>query len=146
MRDGLQEFLSGSPGEGIKFFDLVRVRTRHVQRFSFRGKLRYQSNGLRSRSVYAAAGEQQIAHEAVAQVAFQPWYSAKTRYQPQPQFGKCKSRHLVGDNNVADQGEFQSAAKTNSMHRRNGYKRRRVDSIQYRVNALQKLSHACESF
>src|ERR1700688_760584 len=32
------------------------------------------------------------------------------------------------------------------MHCRDGYKRRRVNGIQYRVNALQKLAHACESF
>src|ERR1700686_5196233 len=146
MRDGLEEFLCSGACERIQFLDLACLRTRHIQGFPFRGKLRYEPNALRSRSVYAAPGEQQITDKSVTQIALQSRYAAKSRYQSQPQFGKCKSRHLVGDDNVAGQRQFQPAAKTNSVHCRNSYKRRCVDGVQYRVNAFQKLAHAREPF
>ena len=67
---------------------------------------------MRARGVEAASGEQQIADERIAQVAFKPRNAAETGNQTQPQFGKAKARELVGDDEVADEREFKAAAKT----------------------------------
>ena len=71
-------------------------------------------------------------------------YPAESGYQSQPQFRKRKTRHLVRHDDVTGQRQLQAAAKTNSMYRGDSHKGRRVDGVQYRVNALQKTTHAGE--
>ena len=77
-----------------------------------RDHLAHQSNLLRFGRIEASAGKQQVAHNGIAQIALQARNSAEAGDQSQAQFGKTEARHLVGDDQVADQRQLESSAET----------------------------------
>ena len=94
--------------------------------------------------VDAAAGEKQIAHDGVSEVALEPRNAAETGNQTETQFGKAKARHFVGDNQIARERQFESASKGDAVDRGNRGKRGGVDCIHYTMNSFQKVADAGE--
>ncbi len=81
----------------------------------------------------------------VSQIALQPRNSAKSWYQSQTQLRKTKSRHLIRNNQIARERQFEAAAKRKPVHGRYGRERRFVESVHYRVDALDEISQAWKS-
>ena len=98
----------------------------------FRYDLAHQSNLLRLGRVETSARQQQVANDRIPQIALQTRNSAETGNQSQPQFGKTKAGHLVGDDQIAYQRELKPSAKGHAMDRRNGGQRRRIDPFKTR--------------
>ena len=103
------------------------VRASDSEGFAFTGELSDQAYGLRARGVDGATGEEQIANEGVAEIAFEARDAAEAGNKARAKFGKCKARHFVGDDHVAGQREFESAAKTYAVNGGNGDERRGVE-------------------
>ena len=128
----------------VELSDLGRGCPGRAQRLAFGHDLAHQSDLLRLGGVKTAAGQQQVAHDRIAQIPLQARDSAESRNQSQPQFRKTKTRHLVGNDQIADQRQFKPSAKGHAVNGGNGGQRRGIDAIQHAVNAFQKIAHALE--
>src|SRR5580700_2691380 len=94
-----------------------------------------------ARCVEAAPGQQQVANDSVAQVPLQSRNAAESWDQAETQLGKAETRHLVGNNQIADQGQFEASAKGDSVHGCDGSERSGIDGVEDAVNALQKVAY-----
>src|SRR5439155_18550190 len=111
----------------------------------FGGQLRDQTNGLRAGGIDTASGEQQIAHKSVGKVAFESRDAAKSGNEPQAQFGESKTRHFVGDDDVAGERQLESSTKADTMYGGDGHERSGVNGVQNPVNAREKFADAVEA-
>ena len=143
--NGLDEFFGGGPGYGVEFCDLRGGRHGDLAGFAFGGELRHEADSLGTCGVDAAAGEQQIADEGIAEIALQAKTAAKSRDESEAKLGEGESRHLVGDDDVAGESEFQATAETNAVDRGDGHEGRGVDGVQDRVNAFEEMADPCEA-
>ena len=107
--------------------------------------LAHQADRLSLRGIDAAAGEKQIAHDRVAQIALEARNAAKAGNQAEPQFGKAKARHFVGDDQVARQRQLESAAECHAVNGGNGGERSGVDRVHHAMNSLEKIADAGET-
>src|SRR5258706_11094854 len=87
-----------------------------------------------------AAGQQQVAHDGVSEISLQPWNAAKPGNQTQPQFRKTESSHLVGDDQVASQGELKAAPEDNTIHRCNRRYWKRIQRVDHAMNAIEEVA------
>ena len=62
--------------------------------------------------------------------------------RPKSQFGKAETRHLVGDDEIANQGQLEPAAEGYSVDSGDGGQRRSIDRVHDFVDAFQKFPHA----
>ena len=99
---------------------------------------------MRARCVNAAASQQKITNHRIPEVPLQPRNSAETRHQAQAQLGKGETRHLVGDDQIAYQRQFEAPAERHPVDGSNRGQRRGVDGVQHAMDALQKVAHACK--
>src|SRR5262249_55852878 len=113
---------------------------RDFQRVAFGHELADQAGVLRLRRVDAAARQQQIAHEGVAQVALQSRNAAETGDQPEAQFGKTEARQLVGDNQIAKQRKLEPAAERHAVNRRDRGQRRSVNRVRHTVDSIEEIA------
>src|SRR5215831_4065126 len=88
-----------------------------------------------------SAGKEQVADESVADLAPQARNAPEARDQAKPQLRKTEAGHLVGNDQIAAQRQFEPAAHAQAMHRGDGNKGRRVDRIQHLVDSLQEAPH-----
>src|SRR5205807_7399963 len=102
-----------------------------------------RSHGLRG--IDAAAGEQQITHEAIADIASQSRNPAEAGNEPKTQLRKTEARHLVRDNQIASQRQLEAAAKRNSVHRRDRGQRRSIDGAENAMYAFEKCAYAANA-
>ncbi len=121
---------------------LLRHRARHLQGVAFTGKVRDKPRLLRAFSFHCAPGEEQITDKTVSDVAPETGNAAKAGNESQAQFGKAEAGHLIGNNQVANQREFQTSAHAQTMHRGECDERRVVNRIGHGVDALQKGTNA----
>src|SRR5260370_6758607 len=129
VRDGLDEFLGGGTRGSIKFGDLRGGRAGDAKGFAFASKLRNQAHSLCASCVHSAPGEKQIPHECIAKIAFQARDTAEAGDESQTQLGEGEARHLVGDDDVASQGELKPSAKADAVNGGNGHERCGVDRV-----------------
>src|SRR5258707_321997 len=116
-RDGLQETLGCGAGIAVELRDLRRGRPGEAQRFAFARHLTDQTSRQRFIGVDAAAGEEQIAHDGVADVALQARDAAEAGNEAQPQLRKAEASHLIGDDQITGQRQLESSAEYNAVHR-----------------------------
>src|SRR5262249_55605817 len=108
-------------------------------------ELRHDSTSLQSRCVHSAACEENIAHERVTGVALEPWNSTESWNEPEAELRKGEPCHLVGDDDVAHQRQFESASKANAVNRSDGNEGRCIDRVTDSVNALQEFARTSAS-
>src|SRR5258708_11384877 len=101
VRNGLDEFFGGGTRSRVKFRDLCSGRARCPQHFTLCRELRDQSRYLGASSVDTSTRQKQIARKGVARVTLETRNPAKARDQSQAQLGKGKTRHLVGNDDIA---------------------------------------------
>jgi hypothetical protein len=145
VRNWFDEFFGGGAGGGIEFGNLRGGSASDAKSFAFRGELRNQTDGVCARGVDTAAGEEQIADESIAQVAFEAGNAAPAGNETQAKFRKSEARHFVGHDDVASQGQLEAASKTNPMDRGNGDEGRGVSGVEHRMDALQKFAGTSEA-
>src|SRR5258708_991682 len=97
---------------------------------------------MRARGIDAAAGEKQIADERVAQIALEAGDAAEAGDQAEAQLGEGEARHLVGDDDVAGEGQLEAATKADAVNGGDSNERRGVDGVEHTVDALEELTHA----
>src|SRR5258708_3095681 len=136
------KFLGGRTSLGVVFRDLRGGRTCDAEGFAFAGQLRHQTHGVCPSCVHRSPREQQIPHKSIAKIALQSRDTSKAGNESQAQFRERKPRHLVGDNHVAGQGQFESSPETGTMHRGDRDKWRGIDRVQHSVDAFEKSAHA----
>src|SRR6266852_329954 len=142
----LNEFFGGSTRDSVVLGDLRGGRAGDAEDFAFTGKLRYEAHGLRASRVDRSPGEKQIPYESIAKIALQARDAAEARDESQAQFGKCKPRHLVGDDHVTGQGQLKSSTKTSAMNGSDGDKWGGIYRVQNGMDAFKKGAHACGAF
>ena len=113
-----------------------------AQRLTFRHDLADQPDLLRFGGVKAATGQQQVAHHCIAYIPLQARDPSESRNQSQAQFRKTEAGHLVGNDQIANQSEFEPTAESHTVDGGNGGQGRRIDAIQHAMYPLQKLTHA----
>ena len=118
-----QKPLRGSTGRAVEFADLRRGGACHAQRFLFGGDLADQTDAKSLRRIDASPGEEQVTHDAVAEVALEARDAAKTGDKPQTKFRKAESRQFVGYDEVASQRQLEPPAKGDAVHGGNGGQR-----------------------
>src|SRR5277367_493902 len=101
IRDRLDKLLRRNRSPPIKLPQLSSGSPRHSQRLAFPNHLAHQSNLLNLGRIETTAGEQEIANYRIPQITLKTRNPAKARDQSQTQFRETKSRHLVGDNQIA---------------------------------------------
>src|SRR5271156_1271823 len=138
-RNRLDKFLRRCRGVPVKFLQLFGRGTRDAQCIAFRNNLTDQADGLRLGGVDAAASKQQIADDRISEISFQPRDTAETGNQPKSKFRKAKSGRLIGDDQIANQRQLKSTAKSNSLNRRDGGQWRRINCVHHPVNAFQEI-------
>src|SRR6516225_7545003 len=142
VRDGLYEFFGGGAGGGVKFRNLSGRGAGDLEGLAFGGQLSDEAHGLRSRCVHAAAGEQQISYEAVAKIALEARYPAKTGDEAQAEFGKGEASHLVRDDDVGNKRQLKSSSETDAVNGGDGDERRLVQPVENGVNVFEKIANA----
>src|SRR6266853_6364885 len=100
---------------------------------------------MRARGIDAAAGEKQIADERVAQVAFETGDAAEAGDQAEAQLGEREAGHFVGDDDVAGEGQLETAAEADAVDGGDSSERRDVDGVEHSVDALEELTHASQA-
>jgi len=142
VRDGLDEFFGGGTGDTVELGDLSGGSAGDLQSFTFGGELRDEADRLRASGVDAAAGEEEIANEAVAEIALEARNAAKAGNEAETKFGKSEAGHFIGDDDIADEREFESATETDTVNGGDGDERRIVEPIENRVDVLEKIADA----
>jgi hypothetical protein len=93
-----------------------------------------------------AAGEEQISDEAVANVAAKAGNAAETGDEAEAEFGETETRHFIGNDEIAEESEFEAAAHAQAVNGGEGDERSGVDGISDAVDALDKSSQAGDAF
>src|SRR6185437_819249 len=70
--------------------------------------------------VKAAPGEQKVTDDGVPEIPLEPRNPAKTGNDSKTQFWKAEASRLVGDDQVAGEGQLKAASEHNSVHTGNG--------------------------
>ena len=99
----------------VEFSELRGGGAGYAQRIAFGRDLADEADDLRLCGVDAAAGKEQIAHDRIAEVALEPRNSAEAGNQSQAQLRKTKARHFVGDDEIARERQFESAAECDAV-------------------------------
>ena len=99
----------------VKLLELRGSGTCDTQGLPFGDRLADQPNRLGFSDIEAAAGKQQIAYHGVAQIPLQARDPAETRDQAQAQLGEGKASRLVGDDQIANQSQFEAAAEGDAV-------------------------------
>src|SRR5262249_35951919 len=83
---------------------------------------------------------QQVPDEPVAKVALEARYAAEAGDEAETEFGESEAGHLVGDDDVADESEFESATEADAMD--GGYRneRRFIEPVENRVNVFDEVA------
>jgi len=136
VRDGLDEFFRGGSRGAVELGGLSGRGARDAQGFTFGSELRDQADGLGACGVDAAASQQKIADEGVAEIALQARDAAEAGDEAEAQLGKCEARHFIGHDDVASEGEFEAAAEAHTVNGSDGREWRGVDGIEGGVNAF----------
>jgi hypothetical protein len=144
--DGLDEFFGGDAGFGVELGDLLGHGAGDFEGVAFAGEMRDEAGLVRGFGFDGAAGEEQIADEAVADVAAETGNAAKAGDEAEAEFGKSEARHFVGDDQIAQEGEFEAATHAETVNGRESDEWSSVDGIGNAVNALDKSSQASDTF
>src|SRR6266404_5501546 len=139
-RNRLDELLCGDARAGVKFCDLRGGGPGQLKCFPFGRKLRHETHRLRASGIDAAARQQEIADEAIAKIALQPRNASETRDESEAQFGESEAGHLVSDDHIADESEFETPAETNSVDGGDGDKRSFVEPVEDGMDVLEKFT------
>src|SRR5580692_4124069 len=141
IRNRLNKLLRRDGSLPIKLSELCRSCPRHSQRLALCNDLTHQSNLLKLGRIKTASCKQQIANHRIPQITLQTRDSTESGNQSQPQLRKTKSRHLIGDDQIAHQRQLKAAAESHSMHRRDCGQGRSIDRVQHPVNTLQIIAN-----
>jgi len=144
--DGLDKFFSGDAGFGVELGDLLGHGAGDFERVAFAGQMRDEPGLISGFGFDGAAGEEQIADEAVANVAAEAWNSAEAGNEAEAQLGETEARHFVRDDEIAEESEFEAAAHTEAVNSSKRDERRGVDGIGHAVDALDEFSEAGNAF
>src|ERR1051326_3143051 len=90
--------------------------------------------------VDTATGEQQIANETVAKVALETGNAPEAGNEAEAELREREASHFIGNDDVADESKFESAAETNAMNCGDGDEGSFVEPIQHSVNALEEVA------
>ena len=138
--DRLDELFCGGARAGVEFCDLRGGGSGQLECFTLGRKLRHETHRLRASGIDAAAGQQEIADEAVAKIALEARNAPETRDESEAQFGESEAGHLVSDDHIADESEFEAPAETNSVDGGDGDKRSFVEPVKDGMDALEKFT------
>src|SRR5215467_9960827 len=119
IRDWLRKLLGGRGCRAIELAKLCRGRASDSERLTFRHNLAHEPDLLCLGGVKAASGKDQVAHHSISQVSFKPRNAAKSWKDAKPKLRKAEACRLVGNDEVANQRQFQTAAEDDSVHGRN---------------------------
>src|SRR4029077_8729554 len=111
IRNRLDESLRGCGRLMVEFRQLCGRGTSGTQGFALSDHLAHETDLLGLRRIEAAPGEQQIAHDCIADIALQTRDSTESGNQTQAQFREGKAGRFVGDDEIASEGQFESSAK-----------------------------------
>jgi len=87
-------------------------RAGRTQCFAFPCNLACETYSECFSGVDASSCQQQIAYNAVADIALQAGNAAESGNQSQSQFGEAKARHLVSDDQIAGQSQFKNRRRS----------------------------------
>jgi len=146
VRDGLDEFFGGDAGFGVELGDLLGHGTRDFERVAFAGEMRDEAGLVPGFGFDCAAREKQIADEAVANVAAETGNAAEAGDETEAKFGKAKARHFVGNDQIAEESEFQAASHAETVNGGESDKRRGVYGVCDFVDAFDEFSQARDAF
>jgi hypothetical protein len=144
--DGLDEFLGGDAGFGVELGNLLGHRAGDFERVAFASEMRDEAGLVSGFGFDGAAGEEQISDEAVADVAAKAGNAAETGDEAEAEFGETETRHFIGDDEIAEESEFEAAAHAQAVNGSEGDERSGIDSIGDAVDALDKGSQAGDAF
>src|SRR5262249_41820203 len=82
----------------------------------------------------------QVPHDGVAQIALRARDTAESRYQAQSQFGKTEARRFIRDDQVAEQRQFEPAAESHAVNRRDGGQGRGVNRVRNPMDAVEEIA------
>ncbi len=144
--DGLDEFLGGHAGFGVELGDLPGHGAGDFERVAFSSEVRDEAGLVRSFRLDGAAGEEQIADEAVTDVAPKTRNAAEAGDETEAKLGKTEARHFVRDDQVAEKRELKSAAHAETVNGGEGDERCSIDCVGDFMDALDKLSEPGDAF
>jgi len=98
----------------IESLNLGGGRSCRRQRLPVRDNFAEEANGHCFVSADGTTSQKQIAHHTICEVPLKPRDATSYGDESETQFRKAKPRRLIGDDEVANQGEFKTATKTHA--------------------------------
>jgi hypothetical protein len=144
--DGLDEFLGGDTGFGVELGNLLGHRAGDFKRVAFACEMRDEAGLVSGFGFDGAAGEKEIADEAVADVAAKAGNASEAGDETEAQLGKTEAGHFVGDDEIAEKSEFEAATHAEAVNGSESDEGSGIDGVGHAVNALDKGSEAGDAF
>jgi hypothetical protein len=144
--DGFDEFFGSDAGFGVELGDLLGHRTGDLERVTFAGEVCDEAGLLRGLGFDGAAGEEQIADEAIADVAAETGYAAEAGNETEAKLWETEARHFVGDDQIAEESEFEAASHAEAVNGSEGDEGCGVDGIGHSVDSPDECSQAGNAF
>src|ERR1700746_394711 len=100
--------------------------------------MRHEPGLVRGLGLDGAASKEQIADETVADVAAETRNATESGDETEAKFGKTEARHFVGDDQIAEERQFEAAAHAQAVHDGKRDEWRGVDGVGNAMNTLDE--------
>ena len=137
-RQGLHEGLGRGLGLAIELDRLGRHHSRDLEAGARCDDLADQPELVGPARVEAASGEQEVAHHRVTHLSAQARDPAEAGDQPEAQLGEGEARGLLGDAEVAGEGELEAPAEADAVDHADRGDRQRVEAVERGVDPIEE--------